>query len=225
VDVKGDSINTAIATTYDNVNGTNHVNSVITDLQSESGLTLTTNATMGNLEYQKDKNGNPIITTTTDANGNIINVGSATARQHLISMIDNSSQTVNLGISPSKSLTQGNNIWLDPAQIKSFIKGSVNLDNRTLGWGMTFLHESYHTTLGGNLRDVIGVGTGNVVDNMNIIRAELNAQGGNFGQRMQYEAMSMGFGATLPFDYSAFNAVLSGWHPALGGSYSKYIKF
>lgn len=60
---------------------------------------------------------------------------------------------------------------------------SNNLDKETLGWGMTFLHELYHTGPGGSLIDTDALyGTGGVVDAMNVIRKELNAQGKNFGQ-------------------------------------------
>ena len=119
----------------------------------------------------------------------------------------------------------GSQIGLSATQINNFIKNSHNLDSRTLGWGMVFLHELYHTGAGGSLSDVSdNYGTGSVVDNMNIIREELNATGLNFGQRMNYSAIVLteydnecGY---LPFDQNALCAIQFGVPPYRT---SKYI--
>ena len=71
---------------------------------------------------------------------------------------------------------------------------SKGLDNRTMGWGMTLLHEMLHTSINGNLKDDISneYSTGPVVDYMNIIRTQLNNQGFKFGIRKQYMAFPYG---------------------------------
>ena len=75
------------------------------------------------------------------------------------------------------------------------IDGAVEVDNRTLGFGMTFLHETLHSNVaeGGPNRDLIGANNidvfrGPVVDRMNIVRRQLNNQGLNFGERSTYGA-------------------------------------
>ena len=211
VDLHGDSVDIAQLVIHDNINNTNYTQTLMTDLQSQTGLTISTSAN-GQMIYDKDKNGNPIIATTKDANGNIIQVGSATARTQLVGLIDNQS-TVSVGITNKGSQGGGSDIWLDPSQINSFISGAVGMDNKTLGWGMTFLHESYHTTIGGGLADY-PFNPGPVVNNMNTIRSELNALGGDYGQRLDYYATPLGTSYNyLPFNSNAKRAIDAGFIP------------
>jgi hypothetical protein len=73
---------------------------------------------------------------------------------------------------------------------------------------MTFMHELHHTQVGGGLNDspYNQENPGPVVTQMNIIRRELNAQGGNYGQRVSYPSTSVGFQASvLPFSNAANN--------------------
>ena len=102
---------------------------------------------------------------------------------------------------------------------------SNNLDKETLGWGMTFLHELYHTGPGGSLIDTAALyGTGGVVDAMNVIRKELNAQGKNFGRRLNYKSIIPYEGGTIsyiPFDESSLNSIKAGIAPS---GTSKFIK-
>jgi RHS repeat-associated protein len=174
IDVNGDSIDIGTIKALDNRYNTNYYQTIVNDLQSQTGLSLSMKSN-GMLIYDKDA---------------AITGGSETARNHLIDLISNTSGTISVGLSNQGSKGLGNTIWLDPAQITNFIANTVNVDSRTLGWGMTFLHESYHTTLGGGLFDPSDntdfLTVGPVVERMNIIRAELNAQGGNYGQRMSY---------------------------------------
>lgn len=107
-------------------------------------------------------------------------------------------------------------------QIESFINGtSKDINSKTLGYGMTFMHEIQHTTLGGSHKDdktAFGK-TGPVVDKMNKIRGEL---GSDFGQRTSYQALIISGGGTfIPFSSKAFNVMQGGISPYLTGSYIK----
>jgi hypothetical protein len=227
VDLHGDSVNVAALMRYDNVMNTNNTQPLVNDLQSQTGLTISTSNSQ--MTYEKDANGNPKIATTTDANGNVVQVGSATARAQLMRLIDNQN-TIEVSARPNKgSATSGslNQIGLDPTQINSFITGSVNVDNRTLGWGMTFLHESYHTTIGGGLSDT-PYNSGNpgpVETQLNIVRSELNAQGGNYGQRLNYEGLTLGVSnAYIPFNNSSQISINFGLIPGAMPN-DKFIRF
>ena len=224
VNLQGDSLSMTMVQVYDAMNSTNYAQTTIADLQSQTGLTLSISATTGQVTYAKDANQNPVVTSTTDSNGNIIQVGSATARNALISAISKL-DFVNVAINTSNN-TSGvshgsNDIWLSPNQINSFITGSTNIDNRTLGWGMTFMHELHHTQVGGGLHDTPG-NPGPVVIQMNIIHSELNAQGGNYGQRLDYGATSVGSYNYIPFDISAQNQLSFGFVPL---PINKFLKF
>ena len=73
---------------------------------------------------------------------------------------------------------------------------------------MTFLHELHHTTIGGNYQDTTeNFGTGDVVDRMNKIRNELNKQGFNYGERLNYKAIPSGDGNIIPFNNSALTSL------------------
>ena len=85
------------------------------------------------------------------------------------------------------------------------VNGVEGLDPETMGYGMTFLHEYFHTVLGGNLKDNYSEDyPGDVVNKMNQIRAELNALGGNYGQRMAYPFKTIPEGNYIPFDKSSY---------------------
>lgn len=219
VDLKGDSVSVAKVQIYDNINSTNYTQATISDLQSQTGLTLTVSEN-GQMTYAKDSEGNPSVETTTDANGVETQNGSVTARNHLISLVDNSN-TIDVGISNRGSKGGGSDIWLDPNQINSFTTGAMNINSMTLGWGMTFLHESYHTTVGGGLSDAPYT-PGPVVSKMNTIRAELNTQGRNYGQRVNYPATLIGNERYLPFNKGASMGLRYGLKPL---PIDRYIKF
>lgn len=85
---------------------------------------------------------------------------------------------------------------------------------------MTFLHESFHTNIGGNLTDDVW-GTGDVVDRMNVIRNELNQQGHNFGQRVRYRSIELNGHQFIPLDKETLRIILSGFEPI----HRKFIKF
>ena len=137
IDVHGDSLDFSQVQTLDEQCGTDNEGYILCDLQAETGLLLCMDN--GLLVYAKDEDGNPIVS---------INNGSETARKQLILLID-ASQMVKVTVGGTKSHGREDYIVLNPKQIESFIQGTVGMDNRTLGWGMTFLHESYHTDIGG----------------------------------------------------------------------------
>jgi RHS repeat-associated protein len=219
-DANGDTVDFSAAQRFDKTSGTSYTNTLVNDLGTKTGLKLSLNKA-GKLVYATDKNGDPIVTT--DENGN--EVGSATARNQVTNLVSNSS-TVEVFITPGQE-SQGNTenqIGLNPSQINSFISGaSGGLDNSTLGWAMVFLHESYHTLVGGGLSDgtvnnlrVFGH-LGDVVEKTNIIRSQL---GPGYGQRISYPAMQIGNSRYIPFDRRAFNSLEKGILPV-----TKYIKY
>ena len=112
----------------------------------------------------------------------------------------------------NESFTLGNEIVIAPKQIEGFIDGSFGVDSRTMGYGMIFLHESYHTSAGGGLSDA-PFSPGPVVEKMNIIRQEMNKIGYNFGQRMTYYSIPMHGLEYLSFNSSAQGAVNAGLLP------------
>ena len=153
------------------------------------------------LEYSKNEDGSPVISS---------NGGSATARTHLISLIENAQTIGVFSQIGNGSFALGNSIVLDRTQINMFINGSDGVDNRTLGYGMTFLHESFHTDVGGGLMDNINT-QGPVVERMNIIRQEL---GPYWGQRMSYMAFPSHGQFYIPFNGDALWALGTGLIPS-----------
>lgn len=89
------------------------------------------------------------------------------------------------------------------------------------------MHETSHSFVGGSLSDHLPQGstTGQVVDRLNIIRGQLNQQGGNYGQRTVYQGTTFsptGSPAYLPFDTGSNNSLQRGYVPAAS---SKFIIF
>ena len=197
IDIHGDSVSFSQIELFDKTCGTNTLENILNDLQSITGLTLSLNN--GVLNYAKNENGDAVT-----------NGGSETARNQLISLISNT-KMANVGIG-RRSLALNNDIILAPKQIDRFINGSMGVDSRTLGYGMTFLHESFHTNIGGGLKDNPNA-TGPVVDNMNLIRSELNNIGYNFGQRMSYSAIFTHGQNYIPFNNAAQNSLNAGLLP------------
>ena len=214
-EIAGDSVRVAQVDIYDNVNNTNYQQQLVNDWQQQTGLTLNVDANTGLISYATDADGNAIVSTTTDANGNVTQNGSATARGDLIGYIDGNGVT-DIGITPNDSGTPsgGNQIWLGDSQITSFINGTpAELNDRTLGVGMTAFHEFRHTGAGGSNSDPTTPGdtsTGPVVDRVNTYRNELdnnpsNANARPYGQRRNYQATPSGNNATIRFRYQTIN--------------------
>jgi hypothetical protein len=219
VDYRGDSISLAGMQGLDQVLGTNYTQTIINDLQAQTGLTYNISSN-SILNYAKDNQGKPIVATATDANGNAVQVGSETARILMTGTIDHQDM-VSVTPRARSGVPEGTNtIGLSFKQIEDFINGSINLDNRTLGWGMTLMHELHHTQVGGGLPDA-PFNPGPVVTQMNIIRSELNTQGGNYGQRLDYVATPIGGNAYLPFNKVSKGLIRAGLIP----SAPSFVKF
>ncbi|NDP22619.1 MAG: hypothetical protein GZ091_16290 [Paludibacter sp.] len=226
VDMNGDSISLGNIQNLDRTLGTAYTQNIVNDSQTQTGLLLNV-ASSGVLSYSKDKNGNPEIATTKDSNGNTVQIGSKTARDFLMKTIDHQDMVTVVNAAKSGVPPGTNELWLGIKQITGFINGSVGLDSKTLGWGMTLLHELHHTNVGGRLSDSpYGANNpGPVETQMNIIRSELNAQGGNYGQRLTYPAIPLTGLNYLPFNNSSLYLVNSGWSPFINLSTNKFIYF
>lgn len=211
-DINGDSLNMNNVIMMDRQNSTNNMEQIEKDLKMITGLSIS--VSNGFMQYEKDINGKPVY-----------NQGSETARNLLTKIIDG--QTIEVFSTNKKSFTPngGTQVGLSSSQINDFINNTNNLDKETLGWGMTFLHELYHTGPSGSLIDTDALyGTGGVVDAMNVIRKELNAQGKNFGQRLNYKSIipyERGTISYIPFDKSSLNSIKAGIAPS---GTSKFIK-
>ena len=211
-DINGDSLNMNNVIMMDRQYSTNNMEQIEKDLKMITGLSIS--VSNGFMQYEKDINGKPVY-----------NQGSETARNLLTKIIDG--QTIEVFSTNKKSFTPngGTQVGLSSSQINDFINNTNNLDKETLGWGMTFLHELYHTGPGGSLIDTDALyGTGGVVDAMNVIRKELNAQGKNFGQRLNYKSIIPYEGGTIsyiPFDERSLNSIKAGIAPS---GTSKFIK-
>ena len=180
--------------------------SVIKDLASQTGLQLSLDKD-NKLQYTKNDEGKPIVNKITNKKGKEIDAGSKTARNFLIKMIDNKTE-IEVSYHAKRTVTSGTQIGLSFEQISNMVKGAVGVDGNTLGFGMTFLHELHHTTIGGDYHDSTELfGTGPVVDNMNIIRNELNKQGFNYGERLNYKAIHTKEGNIIPFNESALTSL------------------
>ena len=180
--------------------------SVIKDLASQTGLQLSLDKD-NKLQYAKNDEGKPIVNKITNTKGKEIDAGSKTARNILIKMIDNKTE-IEVSYHAKRTVTSGTQIGLSFEQISNMVKGAVGVDGNTLGFGMTFLHELHHTTIGGDYHDSTELfGTGPVVDNMNIIRNELNKQGFNYGERLNYKAIHTKEGNIIPFNESALTSL------------------
>ncbi|MDL2297211.1 RHS repeat-associated core domain-containing protein, partial [Bacteroidales bacterium OttesenSCG-928-E04] len=113
--------------------------------------------------------------------------GSEDARNQLTSIIDNKDQVINVQNSDKTdigSYAQGNTINLDSKQIQTMMDNMQGgLNPETMGYGMSFLHESFHTKLGGNLDETP------TISRMNTIRGQL---GTDYGSRISHEFIDMG---------------------------------
>ena len=180
--------------------------SVIKDLASQTGLQLSLDKD-NKLQYAKNDEGKPIVNKITNKKGKEIDAGSKTARNFLTKMIDNKTE-IEVSYHAKRTVTSGTQIGISFEQISNMVKGAVGVDGNTLGFGMTFLHELHHTTIGGDYHDSTELfGTGPVVDNMNIIRNELNKQGFNYGERLNYKAIHTKEGNIIPFNESALTSL------------------
>ena len=147
IDFNGDSLNFSSTKVTDPT----VVKNITNDLQTQTGLTLTVDPISGQMNYATttNKRGKTVAVVATDANGK--NVGSRTARKMITEAIDNNN-TVNVYAKNTMgSVGGGLQININSTQINQLISGtSSDLDPKTMGFGMTFLHELGHTDLGGS---------------------------------------------------------------------------
>jgi hypothetical protein len=104
-----------------------------------------------------------------------------------------------------------NTVGLSYDETASFIAGtSADLDNRTMGFGTTFLHEALHTSMAGGLVDG-GAGTPGPVENIvNVIRSQMCEP---LGQRLSYSAMQVRGVPTIPFSAASLTTIQEGKQP------------
>ncbi|GGH70092.1 RHS repeat domain-containing protein [Phaeocystidibacter marisrubri] len=212
VDPDGREIDFSRLLAWDKHLNRNVGNNILQDLQDLTGL---------NLEF--DENGVLI------SKGEIEGVHySEEARELLLGAI-NSTETVEVTrLKPefdktSKASLGGYGIFLLEEQITDFIKGTAGLDDRTMGYGMIFLHELDHTALGQGVEDEHGAfETGPVVDRMNKIRGQMSTEDNQWGQRLSYDMLSIGGNENVyfvPFSSSSKSAIERGGLP-----YTEYIR-
>ena len=225
IDFNGDSLNFSSTKVTDPT----VVKNITNDLQSQTGLTLTVDPISGQMTYATttNKRGETAAVVATDANGK--KVGSRTARKMITKAIDNKN-TVNVyATNKMGSVGGGLQININSTQINQLVSGtSSDLDSKTMGFGMTFLHELGHTDLGGSEVDpqtfttpggtkaVIFGELGTNVPKMNRIRSQL---GSSYGQRTSYGSMPIGGNTYLPFSTEAKSDLERGIVPA-----NSYIK-
>jgi len=145
VDVNGDSLNVAQLEAFDS----DANQSLISDLQDKSGLTLITDQN-GNVSYQTDERGKAVV-----ARQNGKKVGSRAARKALVKLIS-SEETVSVTGSSEVSTRvdmggpDPNLVIFNPQQTRDGIEDtSEDLNSTTNGWAITFFHELGHTRYGG----------------------------------------------------------------------------
>ena len=187
------------------------MNQIINDLNEITGLNIFISD--GSLDYEKNENGDPVVSHK-EVDGATTESGSSTARNILIEAIS-SPETITTSYT-NKGCKGGDGIIaIDPSQIAEIIENANGVDGKTLGYGMTFLHEMLHNRSPNYLDLQEDIGTGIVVDTMNQIRSELNAKGYNFGERMNYRAFPINSRyQIIPFDQSSFKDAKNGLFPA-----------
>ncbi|MEW7289015.1 DUF6443 domain-containing protein [Aquimarina sp. 2304DJ70-9] len=233
-EIKGDSINLRAIQQYDKKNNTNYTQTIVDNLSEITGLQLSADSKTGMLGYAKDGDGNAIVTqvASEDENGVItdetVDGGSQSARNDLISAVDNKKTGFARINNKSAAIRGGLLINMGPNQIDKFVNGSNNVNKNTLGYGMTFLHEMHHSALGlgvGDDKSKFGA-TGGVVDRMNLIRGELSNQSftQSYGTRTSYKARGFSSGkAYLPMGQGSFKRLNGNRKPTTASQ--KFIEF
>jgi RHS repeat-associated protein len=188
IDVNGDSLNVAQLRDYD----ADASGALVSDLQSKSGLTLTTDEN-GNVTYAKNEKGK--ATVTRDENGK--KTGSRAARNALIKIIDNDA-TISVG--GTSGLTKvdmdgpnPNLVLFNPTQILNAMNNtSSDLNKTTNGYALTFFHEVGHTAYGGAGQDppfVPGQDPFTTAGRQEILPNRIRRQlGKEYGQRSSYNS-------------------------------------
>jgi len=188
IDINGDSIDISLFMRVDKAFGTSYTQTLKNDLAEATGLQIS------------EKNGFLQYTDTGSSKGSL------KARKFLKGIIDSKVDKVTVNMRLSKSKAGGNVVLLGKNQIEGFVKGTPSdLNDKTMGWGMTFLHELHHTNAGGGLGDVADkrdfASTGPTVDSVNEMRKELDSNpqsSGNkpYGIRKHYNSITGDNGLT-----------------------------
>jgi hypothetical protein len=157
--------------------------------------------------------------------------GSETARNFLMQAIDseeNIDMTYDHNIRGSRASRGGalmraipeslrdDVFHLTPEQIDQFVRGtSKDLDNRTFGWGMVFLHELGHRFLGLSdpSEEKRSTKPGENVELMNKIRREM---GKNWGERQVYGSYVVNGNVYMAFTPEALEELRNGRVPGKG---------
>jgi len=164
IDPNGDSVNVASLVKY------------YSDVWARTKADL---EAIGGVKIGVSKKGNITVEMDENAEG-----FSEDARSQMIKMFGASESENFVNVMPVKGESKGGGrlVRFGIEQIQGFIDGTSNdLDSRTLGYGMTLLHELGHTNVGGSLLDLsIGNENGANVRRMNRIRSQL---GESWGQR------------------------------------------
>jgi RHS repeat-associated protein len=104
-----------------------------------------------------------------------------------------------------------NTVGLNYDETASLIAGtSPDLDSRTMGFGITFLHETLHTSIGGGLVDGAAGTPGPVENIVNVIRAQMCEP---LGQRLSYSAMPVRGVPMIPFSPISLTMIQEGKQP------------
>lgn len=194
VDVDGDSIYFGPLLQQDHDKKRDTAQMILQDLKDFTGLNLYFSSN-GYLLYNKEQ---------------YSECGSKIARNFLISAIDNP-VTICIGDNGELSLFDKINmgIGICDSQISGYRNNTPGgLDDRTLGYGMVFLHELAHSPIGGSKKDPyepLEYVQGKTVQFINSIRKELDDnplfnKKGYFGIRLSYGIVSQFNGQTgIPF--------------------------
>jgi RHS repeat-associated protein len=168
------------------------------DLEELGGLTLGTSKS-GRITYEINEEA----------------VGySPEAREMMMAAFGDKETTVDVfTMNGGGSWGKGNKMSLSIGQIQGFIDGtSKDLNSKTMGFGMVFLHELDHTDLGSKATHSIGEKTvfgtvGSTVERMNRIRSQMCS---DYGQRMSYMPDKNGY---IPFSSTSLTQSQMGWQP------------
>ena len=212
-DVLGDSINVSATKSVDastKSKDDDYTDLVINDWEEQAGLNIDINKN-GNLTYSINEN-------TKDF--------SQTQRDYLTGMMDdeNLTQKVEYG-DDTRYDPKTHTVTLNAKEIQLQINGaSTELNPKTMGWGLSTMHELLHEKFGGHSGSASTSGVKSpkwfgyrdaLIDKMNVIRFELTSAtaykyGLQYGTRMTYVGIDMAGYHIFPFDGNSYEAIQTG---------------
>ncbi len=200
MDPNGDSVNVAHIMTVDPTMW----KSIKEDLEFIGGLKIS-ESKGGNITFEIDESAEDF---------------SQEARDKMVTAFGDKEKHVKAWVTYDESAASTDELGMCRSQIKGFIDNtSSDLDPRTLGFGMTFLHELGHTDLGGGLKDYnLHYDNGANVKSMNKIREQLGKA--RWGERYYFKQLDKSTGESyIPFSRGTFLDLRNGFTPQ-----NKYIK-